>query len=353
MSSKQLNKSKANNNYRYKVSVIIPCYNVLPWIDQCLESLVNQTLESIEIITVNDGSTDGTGNRLDEWQAKYPNKIKVIHKKNGGLASAREAGMQVSQGECIGFVDADDWVDISMYAILYKTLLLKKLDFIYAKTCLIDNDTQALTKTKFNLPKVIDLQNKNNISDLKKVVLNINGITGAIFLHKFLTTNNIQLSPYQGVFAGEMPFLFNCIFTAKNIGVFDKYFYYYRKNRIGQLTSKTDIRHFSVFQELDYIINNLITNNDKIFKKIFLIKQLTIHAALSTKVNNNLKARYIANAAYNIFNKHSILSIYKQSIYLTFVRNWRYLPFTVLLNIFFIFKKLPMPCDNNINHTEA
>ncbi|CAB4034000.1 Hypothetical predicted protein, partial [Paramuricea clavata] len=98
--------------HQYKVSVIVPCYNTKPWLDECLQSLVDQTLQEIEIICINDGSTDGTGKKLDEWQAQHANKIKVIHQKNGGLSNARNAGIAIAQGECIGFVDSDDCIDI-------------------------------------------------------------------------------------------------------------------------------------------------------------------------------------------------------------------------------------------------
>ena len=111
-----------NKVYQYKVSVIVPCYNAKIWLDQCLESLVKQTLQEIEIICVNDGSTDGTGNKLDKWQTQYPNKIKVIHQLNGGPSNARNSGMAIAQGKFLGFVDSDDFVDVTMYEKLYKIM---------------------------------------------------------------------------------------------------------------------------------------------------------------------------------------------------------------------------------------
>lgn len=102
------------------VSIILPCYNVAPYLDECLESLVRQTWEDLEIICVNDGSTDDTPAVLRGWAEKDA-RIRVIHQENGGAFSARNAGLDAAAGEYIGFVDPDDYVDTSMYARLVET----------------------------------------------------------------------------------------------------------------------------------------------------------------------------------------------------------------------------------------
>ena len=101
-----------------KVSVIVPVYNCEKYLKKCLDSLVNQTLKDIEIICVNDGSTDNSGRILEEYT---DSRIKIITKENGGLSSARNAGIAVAKGEYLGFVDSDDWVDLDFYEKLYNT----------------------------------------------------------------------------------------------------------------------------------------------------------------------------------------------------------------------------------------
>lgn len=100
-----------------KISIIVPVYNVEPFIRKCVKSLVNQTYKNIEIILVDDGSPDNCGKICDAF-AKEDNRIKVIHKENGGLCSARNAGLELATGEYIGFVDSDDWVSEDMFEYL-------------------------------------------------------------------------------------------------------------------------------------------------------------------------------------------------------------------------------------------
>ena len=103
------------------VSVIVPAYNVEKYLPRCLDSLVGQTLASIEIIVVDDGSPDRSGAIADEYAAKYP-QVKVVHRENSGLSAARNSGMAVALGKYIGFVDGDDWVEPLMYAELSVSL---------------------------------------------------------------------------------------------------------------------------------------------------------------------------------------------------------------------------------------
>ena len=101
-----------------KISVIIPVYNCEKFIEKCLQSLVNQTLTDIEIILVNDGSTDNSQKIIEKFS---DTRIKLINKKNGGQSSARNVGLDVANGEYIGFIDSDDWVDSDFFEKLYNT----------------------------------------------------------------------------------------------------------------------------------------------------------------------------------------------------------------------------------------
>jgi glycosyltransferase involved in cell wall biosynthesis len=113
-----------------KISIIVPVYNTEKYLKKCLDSLVNQSLKDIEIIIVNDGSTDNSQNIIDEYKNKYPKLIKSYIKENGGLSDARNFGYDKAKGEYIGFVDSDDYVDITMYEKLYQKAIDQQADIV-------------------------------------------------------------------------------------------------------------------------------------------------------------------------------------------------------------------------------
>ena len=109
------------------ISVIIPAYNAGQYFNHCIESIVNQTYKNLEIIIIDDGSTDDTPKLCDEW-AEKDSRIIVIHKKNGGASSARNSGLDSATGEYITFVDADDYLDLDMYEIMLNELIENNAD---------------------------------------------------------------------------------------------------------------------------------------------------------------------------------------------------------------------------------
>lgn len=128
-----------------KVSIIVPMYNVEQYVEKCIDSLLNQTLQEIEIILVNDGSPDRSGEIADEY-AKKDSRIKVVHQKNAGLGPARNSGIRVATGEYIGFVDSDDWSNYEMFARLYKAAVKNNADIVASGHCEVTNG--VITKIK-------------------------------------------------------------------------------------------------------------------------------------------------------------------------------------------------------------
>lgn len=112
-----------------KISIIIPVYNVAKYLRKCLESVINQTYQNLEIIVIDDGSTDGCDKICDEY-AKKDNRIRVIHQPNKGLSEARNSGLKVMTGEFVGFVDSDDWIEPNFYELLEKRMREKNADIV-------------------------------------------------------------------------------------------------------------------------------------------------------------------------------------------------------------------------------
>lgn len=100
------------------ISVIVPVYKVEKFLDRCINSIIQQTFTNLEIILVDDGSPDRSGEICDEWKMK-DKRIRVIHKENGGLSDARNKGLDVATGDYVAFIDSDDWIDPDMFQLLY------------------------------------------------------------------------------------------------------------------------------------------------------------------------------------------------------------------------------------------
>ncbi|MBZ4027796.1 glycosyltransferase [Lactobacillus johnsonii] len=115
-----------------KVSIVVPIYNVEKYIDECIISLIHQTYKNIEIILVDDGSPDKSGAICDKWAAK-DERIKVIHKENGGLSDARNAGIEIASGDFLAFVDGDDWVSVDFVEKMIESLIKYDSDMVVCK----------------------------------------------------------------------------------------------------------------------------------------------------------------------------------------------------------------------------
>ena len=130
------------------ISLIVPVYNVEPYLRRCVDSILNQTYTNLEVILVDDGSPDNCGAICDEYAAKDP-RVRVIHKENGGLSDARNAGLEIMTGSLVGFVDSDDWIEPQMYRRLYELLTQFDADMAFGGVAddLIRNGLAQTVKT--------------------------------------------------------------------------------------------------------------------------------------------------------------------------------------------------------------
>ncbi|MBV6736454.1 glycosyltransferase [Priestia megaterium] len=141
------------------VSVIVPVYNVEKYLSRCVKSIMNQKIENIEILLVNDGSTDSSGELCDKF-AELDNRIKVIHKKNGGLSDARNAGLDIAKGKFIGFIDSDDYVHPEMYKVLLEVITNNDCDIaecgfkeVFSEEAEVNNYINSIGSGKIYLRK--------------------------------------------------------------------------------------------------------------------------------------------------------------------------------------------------------
>lgn len=151
------------------ISIIVPVYKVENYIDKCIESIINQTYQKLEIILVDDGSPDKSGEKCEEYK-KIDNRIFVVHKENGGLSDARNFGMKYATGKYIGFVDSDDYIDNKMFEKLYYNM--KKYNANISMCSYVDEYESGRTEISKHFEKEITVLNKMNA--LRNLILEQN-----------------------------------------------------------------------------------------------------------------------------------------------------------------------------------
>ncbi len=144
-----------------KVSVIVPVYNVEKYLAKCLDSLVHQTLKEIEIIVVNDGSTDQSQKIIDTFSNKYSDKIKAFIKPNGGLSDARNFGLKHASGEFVGFIDSDDYAELDMFEKMYDLALKNDSDLVVCDLEYVFEDESKSYIMKGYEPKLNQIVSKS------------------------------------------------------------------------------------------------------------------------------------------------------------------------------------------------
>ena len=147
------------------ISVIVPIYNVDKYLEKCIESIINQTYHNLQIVLVDDGSTDSSGMICDYFKS-LDNRIEVIHQKNSGLVAARKAGLKICSGDYVGFVDGDDYIDAEMYGELIAHIENTKADIVHSGY--FKNNDTAIWGTVEN--SIYEL-NSNNIDEILHMLI--------------------------------------------------------------------------------------------------------------------------------------------------------------------------------------
>ena len=206
-----------------KVSVIVPVYNSAPFLSKCIESLLFQTLQDIEIILINDASTDNSLDILLKYKAMYPEKIVVIHSEiNQRQGGARNLGIEIAKGEYIGFVDSDDWIEKEMYFELYQEAIKQNSDICYAKVQQIDEKGNI---SEDNVNYFLPIGNVTEKERKEMLICHITRIVRNIYKRSLLIENNIRFPvhlQYEDIIFDPLVLLY-----AKDIAAVNKTFYNY------------------------------------------------------------------------------------------------------------------------------
>lgn len=288
------------------LSIIVPIYNVEEYLPRCLESIIGQTYKNIEIICVDDGSTDQSGSIADTY-ALNDERIQVVHKDNGGLVSARKAGISRANGQYIAFVDSDDYVDENMYQVMMKCMVELKVDFIHSgyvkefgntQSIMCDFENQVVSCSKnrkgFLLNNVFFSEKKQYISS---------SIWSKIFKSSIIK-KAYSLVPDSQSYGEDLICLCACILEANTMAYVrgTSYHYVVRENSIITTASmKNLIREFELYKCLE-----------KLFQEYDCLEALdsSLDKFLKSQVVNALSTMGEESVYVQQYNYNSISKLY-------------------------------------------
>jgi glycosyltransferase involved in cell wall biosynthesis len=281
---------------------------VVDEIDVCLSSLVAQTLASLEILVVNDGSPDGTVDKARAWQNKFADVIRVIDKPNGGCASARAAGLRAARGEFVGFVDADDWVDPPMFETLLAAADESGAEIVQCGYSEAFSDGSLVPAREEVEISGIQRDNFCIVDDPLTLLPLRPTIWRRIYRREFLQQNNIQFPEHIRRF-DDLPFQFETFVCARQVAVVPGSYYAYRQDRPGQDIAVRDERffvHLEIFRWLDGRLRERL--NLAIERQLFRA-ELCSHVWALSKIEKGLKRQYFRAAVDNLSRPRKFLQV--------------------------------------------
>ncbi|WP_460028483.1 glycosyltransferase [Methyloparacoccus murrellii] len=282
------------------VSVVVPAYGVEACLDQCLESLVTQTLDAMEIIVVDDGARDRSGKIADEW-ARRDARIKVLHQENAGCATSRSNGMRAAGGLFIGFLDGDDWVDPPMYQALAESAIRFSSDIAqcgFRHVYQVDN-TREDEREHFQLSHALS-PGEGLVANPKALIPLKPSIWRRIYRRDFLEENGLDFARNLRRF-DDTPFHFMTLALAQRLSVVHGCYYNYRQQRPGQDIGVADERlyvHFPIFQILKEFVRQ---HHSRELEEALFKTQVASHYWAASVIEPRLHNTYTNAARYDLF----------------------------------------------------
>ena len=261
------------------ISVIIPVYKVEKYLDRCVESIVNQTYKNLEIILVDDGSPDNCPQMCDEW-AEKDNRIKVIHKENGGVSSARNAGIESAKGDYISFVDSDDWIDFDLVYHLLKLAIENNYDVV---SCLFEETYDS------NLNKAADKRNEiitvlSNDEIMGKMDKGLCYLCGKLYRRSLF--NNIPCLPENLSVSEDMMLNYFVYKNCSKLAITNLKLYYYFRHSQSVLSGKITYRIIDDSMQAYKIMEDDCNKNSNIYSDFVYCKVMNDFFLLNSIIRN-------------------------------------------------------------------
>ena len=267
------------------ISVIVPIYNVEKYLVACLESIQKQTLKEIEIILVNDGSPDNSGEIAEEF-AKNDDRINVIHKNNGGLSSARNEGLLIAKGEYVSFVDSDDWIESTMLEDMYAAAQKVNADVVVSGAIVdyIKEGRSVINNMKNNIHKYNDSEFGTVFWELQKAKLS-NYVWNKLYKQSFVKSNGFKFID-DAMPAEDLFFNISVFKKANSLAVINKAYYHYLRRDETSLLSNYQ-KNLVVVEEKRKVAYEEFFNHFKMFENEYsdFLSRLIVDAAAGVVMN--------------------------------------------------------------------
>ena len=272
-----------------KISVIIPVYNAEAYIEQCLESVMNQTLKDIEIICVDDGSTDNSISILKEYEKKDA-RISVLYQKNQFAGVARNNGLSIAKGEYVAFLDSDDYFELDGLEKLYNIATENNLDFVKAASYIVDTQTSDISTNKYYSNGAFNENQMKNIltfAAAPRKLLSVADVPwNAIYKLKFLNDNEIRFNNLRCI--NDHSFYMNCLVHASRIMITKIFLTYYRINQSNSLIGVRS-KNFNCQLASYNLVKEIVSNIPYDLKKLVLQNELYLIFMWYEKFQNGNK----------------------------------------------------------------
>ena len=312
------------------LSIIIPVYNVEQYLENCLNSILNGNLKNIELICINDGSTDNSLNILNNYAEKY-NNIKVISQQNQGQGVARNLGIEIAQGEYIGFVDPDDWVEPEMFERMYNQAKKFDLDIItcnrkchFQDKIKYKNDWKKIKGNYTNIKKqkVTNIRPNNNLTyqDIQQTLLvSFCFCWNKIFKASLIKDYNIKFSSTR--LSEDVIFILKAFLYAKKISYLNEYLYNYRESSQSISHKITDYAfdEFQVIQELEEFFNNNPQYKNFLYENYQFYKLFSLTHKYN-QVSKNKQKLFLLKAKNILNQKEYLLLLKKNKLWLELIK---------------------------------
>lgn len=279
-----------------KISIIVPVYNIENYLKNCIDSILNQTFKDFELILVNDGSTDGSLDICEDYKS-IDNRIKIVNKKNGGISSARNAGLDVSIGEYIGFIDSDDYIHPQMYEILYNEIIKNKSDISMCDFERVYEFDKNLLESNFVSSYEIEiLNNEEALYELAEK----NGVTYVVAWNKLYKRELFKNVKFKEGIIHEDEYIIHRLLYQVNKLVYVKeklYFYLQRKGSIMDKKLSIDSSDYllACSDRIRFFDEKNLENLKIKWQDYYLWKFFTDYPVLDKNYHNHKKLKILKN----------------------------------------------------------